>query len=67
MLRFTKRLEKDPGLPPGTLVHVGEKKVKKVRIRVIDFDQENLEERELEKIEECLPYRDKPTVTWITL
>jgi magnesium transporter len=62
-----KRLEKEPGLPPGTLVHVGEKKVEKVRIRVIDFDQENLEERELEKIEECLPYRDKPTVTWINI
>jgi magnesium transporter len=46
---------------------VGEKKVEKVRIRVIDFDQENLEERELEKIEECLPYRDKPTVTWINI
>ncbi len=67
MLKFTKKVSKKAGLAPGTLVHVGEKKVEKVRIRIIDFDKENLEERECEKIEECLSYKDKDTVTWINI
>ena len=48
MLKFL-RATKKAGLPPGTLVHVGEKKIDKVRIRVIDYDENNLDERELEK------------------
>ena len=67
MLRFMKRTSTRPGLAPGTLVHVGEKKVEKVRIRIIDYDEEKLEERELESVDECFPYADKPTVTWINI
>jgi magnesium transporter len=55
------------GLPPGTLVHVGEKKAEKVKITVIDYDRENFEEKEVEKIEECFTDKDKPTVTWINV
>ena len=67
MQRKTKKMTKKPGLAPGTLVHVGEKKIEKVRIRVIDFDEANLEERELETVEDCVPYKDKPSVTWINI
>ena len=67
MLGFMTRFTKKPGLAPGTLVHVGEKKVEKVRIRMIDYDEANLEEREMETLEECVPYKDKPTVTWINI
>lgn len=67
MLRFMKRFSKTPGLAPGTLVHVGEKRVDKVGIRVIDYDEQNIEERELETVDDCFPYKDKPTVTWINI
>lgn len=63
---FKKRSEKG-GLPPGTLVYVGEKKVEKVIITVFDYDSERYEERELKSIEECFPYKDTPTVTWINM
>jgi len=55
------------GLKPGALLHVGERKLDKIRIRVVDFDQEHLEERELQSIEECEKYRDKDTVSWINI
>jgi magnesium transporter len=55
------------GLPPGTLVHVGEKKTEEVRITVIDYDPKNYQEKEVDKIEECFPFRDRPTVTWINI
>ena len=63
---FKKRSEKG-GLPPGTLVYVGEKKVEKVVITVFNYDSERYEEKELKSIEECFPYKDTPTVTWINM
>ena len=55
------------GLPPGTLVHVGEKKTEKVKITIIDYDVKNYQEKEVERIEECFLFKDKPTVTWINI
>ena len=67
MIRFVKRASKKLGLPPGTIVHVGDKKTEYVRIRVIDYDEDSFEEKELSTVDECLPYKDKPTVTWINI
>ncbi|MGD9032198.1 MAG: magnesium/cobalt transporter CorA [Desulfobacteraceae bacterium] len=67
MLGMMKKFSKRPGLAPGTLVHVGEKKVEEIRIRMIDYDETHLEERELDSLDECFPYADKPTVTWINI
>ena len=39
MLQLFKRGSEKAGLPPGSLVHVGEKKIEKTRITVIDYDQ----------------------------
>ena len=66
MPKITKRSKKT-GLPPGTLVHVGEKKTDKARITIIDFDKERFQEKEVEAIEECFPFKDEPTVTWINI
>ena len=67
MTRFLKKFSKKIGLSPGTLVHIGNKKIEKTRIRVIDYDESRLEEREAEKIEECFSFKEKPTVTWINI
>jgi magnesium transporter len=62
-----RRAKQKVGLVPGTLVHVGERKIEKVRIRIIDYDETQLEEKEVEKVEECFPFKDKPTITWINI
>lgn len=67
MPRLFKKTSKKAGLPPGTLVHIGEKKTEKVKITIIDYDGEQFQEKEARTIEECVPFRDKPTVTWINL
>ena len=46
MGRFVRRAVKKPGAPPGTLVHTGPKKVERVRIRYLDYDQNQLSEDE---------------------
>ncbi|MEA3293517.1 MAG: magnesium/cobalt transporter CorA [Euryarchaeota archaeon] len=63
---FRKRSEK-MGLPPGTLVHIGERKAQKHRITIIDYDETQFQERELETIEESFPFKDTSTITWINI
>jgi len=63
---FGKRSNK-AGLPPGTLFHVGEKKAEKARITIIDYDEAQFQEKEVETVEECSSFKDKPTVTWINI
>jgi len=68
MPRLLKKVaKKKMGLPPGTLVHVGEKKAEKVRISIIDYDEAHVEEKEAKSVEECFPFKDKPSVTWINV
>ncbi len=62
-----KTAEKAVGLPPGTLVFVGEKRVEEVRITVIDYDETRFEEKEVKAVEECYPFKDKPTLTWVNV
>jgi len=67
MPKSLRRKSRKAGLPPGTLVHVGEEKTAKVKITVIDYDESNLQEKEIVKIDECYPFKEKPTVTWINI
>ena len=45
MPKLFRKVSKKAGLAPGTLVHIGEKKVTKVRIKILDYDETHLEER----------------------
>jgi magnesium transporter len=67
MLSFMKRVSGKSGLPPGSLVHVGEKKEEEVRITVIDYDENEISERVIASPDECISYKDKNTVSWINI
>jgi magnesium transporter len=67
MRLFTKKVIKKAGLAPGTLVHIGDRKIEKVRIRLIDYNENRIDEKELKTIEECFPYRGEESVTWINI
>jgi len=67
MPRLIKKRSRKAGLPPGTLVHIGEQKAEEVKITAIDYDEARFQEREIETVEECFLFKDKPTVTWINV
>ena len=67
MPKLVKKKSKKAGLPPGTLVHIGKKRMEKVKITIIDYDEEHLQEKDAKSIKECFPYKDKPSVTWINV
>ena len=66
MARLVRKRPRKAGLPPGTIVP-HEVREEKPRITIIDYDAEHLEERAVERIEECFPFRETPTVTWINI
>ncbi len=67
MLKMIKKRSKKAGLPPGSLVYVGEKKAEEVTISIIDYDKKNFEERTVENVEDCFPFKDTSSVTWINI
>jgi magnesium transporter len=67
MSKLIKKRSKKAGLPPGTLVHIGEKKTDTPKITVMDYDEAHFQEKEIKTIEECFLFKDKPTVTWINI
>ena len=58
---------KKAGLPPGTLVYTGEKKVESIRITVIDYDEQHFDEQQVTAVEACFPFKATPTVTWLNI
>lgn len=60
-----KTLSMKAGLPPGTLVHLGEKKLEIHKITVINYDEGGAEEIILPNIEDCTRYIDNGQNTWI--
>ena len=67
MLSHRKSQSKKKGLPPGSLVFVGAEKSFKPVIKVIDYDQEKFEEREVQQLDQCMAYRKSETITWVNI
>ena len=56
-----------PGTAPGTLRAPDPSEAGPVRVTVIDYGPDHLDEREIQSVEELADYRDTPTVTWINV
>ena len=67
MSRFIKKRSTKVGLPPGSLVHIGERKTDKVTITILNYDEMQFQEKEAKTVEECFSFKDKSTVTWINV
>jgi len=64
--KFIKKRSKKIGLPPGTLVHIGEIK-SATKIKVLEYDESGFQERELVNLDECFLFKNEPTVTWVNV
>ncbi|AKB19956.1 magnesium/cobalt transporter CorA [Methanosarcina sp. WWM596] len=69
-MRLTKLGKKQlqVGLAPGTLVYVGEKKAERIVISLCAYNSEELIEKELQTVGECLTFKDKPGMNlWVNV
>jgi len=60
------RKKKTIGHPPGTVLDT-QNSNGKAMITVFDYDTKVFQEREVEQVEECLPFKESSTVTWINI
>lgn len=55
------------GFRPGALIHIGERKVEKIRLDLIEYDENEVKEVQDSSIETCLESKDKMNVSWINV
>ena len=67
MPRMIKRTSKKAGQAPGTLTHIGERRAESILITVIDYDEQNYQEKQVPTIKECEPFKTTSTTTWINI
>jgi magnesium transporter len=65
--KFIKKQSKKTGLSPGTMIHVGDKKVEKIIISVTDYDQEHLSVEDFPDVKSIIAFKNTPTVSWINV
>jgi len=54
------------GLPPGSLVHIGENLSERSKISLFHYDEQSFQEMEIQQISGCASYLIKTGVTWIS-
>ena len=67
MLKHGKKRLGKIGLPPGTPVYVGDRGDEEVKITVLDYDESQIQETVVKDVEECFPFKETSTVTWINV
>ena len=65
--KIRKKTSAKVGLPPGSIIHVGEQKIEKVKITLTEYDEKNVEICEINSVGEIDPYTDTPQVTWVNV
>lgn len=62
-----RKMSAKAGLSPGALVYVGEERKEKVTIHLLDYDEQNFQEKDVTDVEDCFPFKRTSTVTWINV
>jgi magnesium transporter len=65
--KFLKKRSVKTGLPPGSLVHIGETPAQAVSIELIGFDQDTFEEQSFQTVDDCLPHLERSGITWVNV
>lgn len=66
LMKLVQKRSKKSGLPPGTLVHIGERKAEKVTITTFHYSRTGCEEQQLEQPDRLVAPVDE-SVLWINV
>lgn len=67
MTRLMKRRSQKAGLPPGSLVHIGEQAAEESRLTLVRFDESGVTLVERATPEACIAAKGQPGVAWIAM
>jgi len=67
MRRLIHKRSRKSGLPPGTPVHIGERKAGAPRVSLMQYDGEQLVEEVVKDVSVCRTWLSRPGVIWINV
>ena len=67
MRKPSRKRSRKAGLPSGTLVYTGDRAPGTTGIHLVDYDEQHFTETTAASVEACIPYKDRPSVTWINV
>ncbi|WP_319581674.1 magnesium/cobalt transporter CorA [uncultured Pseudodesulfovibrio sp.] len=67
MARFLRKYDQTAGKPPGSLIFVGQQKIDAPRLKIIDYDQENLRDEVVPDADALAPCLTSGTTSWLNL
>lgn len=67
MARFLKNRKDSAGKAPGSLIHLGKQKMDKSRIRIIQYNEKELLEKEITDHKKLRSFIDEKKTTWINI
>ena len=67
MARFLKNREASLGKAPGELVFIGEQKIEESSIRLVEYNEEQLDEKIITDIQDVAAYKDESTTSWVNV
>ncbi|MFP5350910.1 MAG: magnesium/cobalt transporter CorA [Gammaproteobacteria bacterium] len=65
MREIIKTRSRKAGMPPGSLVHIGEQRSQTTELRLMHYDAQHLEQTLLPTLADCGEYVSRPGVTWL--
>ncbi|TAL35676.1 MAG: magnesium/cobalt transporter CorA [Spirochaetes bacterium] len=65
MKKLVNRVSKKKGLPPGSLVHVGEKKTEEVRVLLVEYNEQKFNIKDIGEISACCDSAFENSIRWI--
>ena len=65
-MKLVQKRSKKTGLPPGTLIHIGEQRTEAVKIALFNYAGARCDERVVTILDELQPPADE-TVTWVNV
>lgn len=66
-MRSLKHKKAEIGLSPQELLFRGNKKADEILLRIIDFDESNVEEKTIKQVSEAIHYNKTNSVTWLNI
>ncbi len=67
MPQWIQKRSHKSGMPPGSLIHIGEKKTEKIKITLLEYDADHSEEKVINHVEELFPCKTKASISWINI
>ncbi len=67
MAKLVKNISQKAGLPPGSLVYVGDKAEKELKITIVEYDHDAYAERDFSSLDACPVLGDSGKVTWLDI